>query len=167
MHWVTVQRGRGPGLTPRTGLRCPAMECSGPSEQLSGRRLEAAAGDEAVIKAATFQVSGEKRYGCFGAARVTGWCACRRFDSRPAPDELRRRRGGAVPSKHGRGRDHATTMSVDTYRASVAGVQPSPTDSALRVNAPPEAVSSVHCRTSAAIVYPRDGDGDSARQSCF
>ncbi len=65
--------------------------------------LEVSPGEEAGIKSATFQVSGENAYGLLGAERgraQAGTPVAVRL--RPPPsDELRRRRGGAGRQRHG------------------------------------------------------------------
>jgi len=129
--------------------------------------LEVSPGEEAGIKSATFQVSGENAYGLFGAERgVHRLVRLSPFDGAPPPDELRRRRGGAGRQRHGRGRDQRGRLAGRHIPRVGRGRPARQQDRLGRAHhAPPERDRRAMSERALAVLQPGDGDGDAARQA--
>ncbi len=105
--------------------------------------LEASPGDEAGIKSATFQVSGENAYGLYGAekgvhrlVRISPFDAQGRRQTAFAGVEV-----APVVEEAGEIEINADDLQVDTYRASGAGGQHvNKTDSAVRITHRPSGI---------------------------
>jgi peptide chain release factor 2 len=114
------------------------------SRGFSVELLEASAGEEAGIKSATFQVSGENAYGLFSAergvhrlVRLSPFDSAHRRQTSFAGVEV----APVVPEASGEVEIEEDDLQVDTYRASGAGGQHvNKTDSAVRITHRPTGI---------------------------